>query len=64
MNDWKWTLYQAKRMPVEKLMVLKMADANDTISYAIATLRDGKLEFRVQENPLATLVVAFMQLPD
>jgi hypothetical protein len=51
-------------MPVEKLMVLKMADANDTISYAIATLRDGKLEFRVQENPLATLVVAVMQLPD
>jgi hypothetical protein len=51
-------------MPVEKLMVLKMADANDKISYAIAALRDGKLEFRVQENRLATLVVAVMQLPD
>jgi len=60
--EWKWRQFEASNPPDGVRLLVKMADAQSGISYAIAMLdhRTGKLEMLAQENPKATLPVCWM----
>ncbi len=62
--DWQWNAWDAGAVPEGKLVVLKMADRNDDVSYAVARCEDGELLFIARENENAALPVHWMALPD
>ena len=61
--DWKWTEVHASRIPEGRRIVVKMADADDNLTYALGYVLDGKLQITAQEDPMGTLPVYWMALP-
>jgi len=61
-----WHQFDAKNPPQGTRLIVKMADANNNISYAIGMVdhRTGKLEILAQEKGGGTLPVYWMQIPD
>ena len=60
-----WHQFEAKTPPDGVRLILKMAEPDNSISYAIGMVdhRDGKLKILAQENPKATLPVYWMLIP-
>jgi hypothetical protein len=61
-----WHQFEAKTPPDGVRLILKMAEPDNSISYAIGMVdhRDGKLKILAQENVKAMLPVYWMQVPD
>ena len=62
--DWKWTAVHAAPIPNGTRVVLKMADTNDRITYALGYENEQKqLVITAQEDKAGTLPVYWMALP-
>jgi hypothetical protein len=61
-----WREFEKYGPPDGVRLILKMAEADNSISYAIGMLdhRDGKLKILAQENAKATRPIYWMQIPD
>jgi hypothetical protein len=61
--EWRWRDISASSIPNGARVVLRMADAKDDISYALAVMFDGQLTYTAREKDEANLPVQWMALP-
>jgi hypothetical protein len=61
--EWTWNPIHASKIPDGIRVVLKMADSNDNISYALAISEGGQLRYTACEDEAGRLPVYWMALP-